>query len=282
MDSLSEIWKSNINIGNSKWTLSGSSLAGIRTSFYCPELKILLDAGHQNFNRITDIFITHCHADHIASLPLIILENINNKFLTKIYCHESSISTLENMVDTFLICNYYSCKIPKRYYNFIPIKEFDTIELKLNSQNLSIKSFKSDHVVPTLSFGFIEKRKKLKEEYIGLDSKQIVDLKIKKIEITYDIEVKKMVFCGDTTSEIFKINPDILNFENIIIECTFFADEDLNSAIERKHMHWKKLSNIIRENSSVNFYLIHISAKYKNHKELKENYLKDLSNVFII
>lgn len=282
MDSLSAVWKSNIKIGNTKWTLSGTSLAGIRTSFYCPELKILLDAGHQNFNRVTDIFITHCHADHIASLPLIILENINNKLTTSIYCNSVSQIFLENMIDSFLMCNYSSNKIPKNYYNFIPLNPIETLSIKLNGQNLIVKSFFSDHRVPTLSYGFIEKKNKLKDEYIGLDGKEIVKLKKDGVVITNTIEINKMVFCGDTTSEIFKNNPDILNFESIVIECTFFESDEILNAKERKHMHWESLKKVIIENPEVNFYLIHISARYTNIEELRQKYLKGINNVFII
>lgn len=282
MDSLSAIWKSNIKIGNSKLTLSGTSIAGIRTSFYCPELKILLDAGYQNFNKVTDIFITHCHADHIASLPLIILENINYKLVTKIYCYNVNTTLLENMVDAFLMCNYNSNKIPKTYYEFIAIDPLKTFRTKLNKQDVIVKPFISDHRVPTLSYGFSEIRNKLKDEFIGLDKKEIIELKKNGIEITKTIEVDNIVFCGDTTCKIFENNPDILKFNNIIIECTFFEDDELSSAEERKHMHWKLLKKIIKENNSINFYLIHISARYKNHKELEEKYLKGINNVFII
>ena len=66
MESLYNIWKNKTDIGNTNWTVSGNSIAGIRTSFYLPELKVQLDAGHQNFNKTRDIFITHTHADHIA------------------------------------------------------------------------------------------------------------------------------------------------------------------------------------------------------------------------
>lgn len=283
MQSLLDVWKENKQIGNSRWTLSGSSTAGIRTSFFCNELKILLDAGYQNYNKIGEVFITHCHADHIACLPLIILENIHNKIETNIYCPIEVVTLLENMIDTFLKCNYSSeVNHKKKYYKVIGMSSQYLINLKLNGLDIKIEIIDSVHTVPTISYGFIEIKKKLKDEYIGINGAELVKLKQDGIEITKKVEEKKMVFCGDTSIEIFKDSPHILEYNNIIIECTFFEKEELPSAIERKHMHWEQLKEIVESNSNINFFIIHISAKYNNKQEIKSRYIKDFKNVFIL
>ncbi len=282
MESLINIWKNKTKIGNTNWTLSGNSIAGIRTSFYCNELKILLDAGYQNFNKIKEIFITHSHADHISCLPLIILENINNKIECNIYCPEEIVLHLENMVDSFLKCNYYSDFIPKKYYNFIGMNNKYLLNLRLNGTEIKIESINSIHTVPTLSYGFIEVKKKLKEEYKDLPNNEIVKLKNSGLEIVKKVEEKKMIFCGDTSFDIFTDNPGILCYDNIIIECTFFDKDELKSAKERKHMHWDLLKRIILENPNIDFYLIHISAKYIGRLDLIYNLIKEFKNVFIL
>jgi ribonuclease BN (tRNA processing enzyme) len=281
MEGLYNVWKNNHQIGTTRWTLSGNSVAGIRTAFQIPELKIQLDAGYQSFNKISDIFITHSHADHVASLPLIILENISDKIKTNIYCPKESKKLIENMITSFLMCNYNSTTVPKSYYNVIGLDPRYLLDLKLNKQNVQIKSFYSDHTVPTLSYGFIEKKQKLKDEFKGLDGKEIFALKSKGIEITSNVEYRKLVFCGDTSIKIFGMNPDILTFDNIVIECTFFEEEDLKLAQDRKHMHWLQLKPIISANPSINFYLIHISAKYHDSDRLS-TIIGTIENVFIL
>jgi len=282
MESLYNIWKNKTNIGNTKWTVSGNSIAGIRTSFYLPELKVQLDAGYQNFNKMRDIFITHTHADHIASLPLIILENISNKIITNVYCPKQSTKLLINMIDSFLMCNYNNSNPPKKQYNVIGLEPQYKTELVLNNQDITIESFYSVHTVPTLSYGFIHKIKKLKEEFIDKTTEEITSLKKEGISITEIIHYKKLIFCGDTSIYIFELNPTILEYDNIIIECTFFDDATLNLAISRKHIHWVQLKEIIISNPSINFYLIHISERYSGTKEIVDNYIMELSNVFLL
>ena len=281
MDSLYSVWKNKRTMDGTGFSLAGESIAGIRTSFYCPELKVQLDAGFQNFNKVTDIFITHTHADHIASLPLILLENISNKIETKIYCPRESLSILGNMIDSFLVCNYNNSQIPKKYYRLIGVDTKYYMDLRFNNQDIKLESFYSSHTVPTLSYGFTVKQKKLKEEYIGFDKKDLVSIKNSGGEITHIVEYKKFVFCGDTDITIFKNNPKILDYPNIVIECTFFDKEDLQSAIDRKHMHWEQLKVVVKENSNIMFYLIHISAKHKDKTELF-SIIKEFNNVIIL
>ena len=240
-----------------------------------------MDAGFQTFNKVTDIFITHSHADHIASLPLIILENISNKVNTKIYCPKHSKPLLENMINSFLICNYNNYSVPKKYYQVIGLDSKYILDLKLNSHDIKLKLFDCDHTVPTIAYGFILSKKKLKEEYIGLDTKDIVLLKRDGVEITQKVESRELVFCGDTSINIFTNNPEILTFKNIIIECTFFDEEDLDNAISRRHMHWLQLKPIIEENKNISFYLIHFSAKHHRNDNI-DKYLEGIENVFIL
>jgi len=281
MEGLYNVWKNNTPIGSTNLSITGNSVAGIRTAFQIPQWKIQLDAGHQSFNKISDIFITHSHADHVASLPLIILENISDKITTNIYCPKESKCLIEGMIKSFLMCNYNSSRVPTHYYNVIGLDPKYLLELVLNKQTVIIKSFYSDHTVATLSYGFIEKKKKLKDEFKGLCGKDIVELKSQGVEINSQIEHKRFVFCGDTSIHIFTLNPDILTFDNIVIECTFFDEIDLKLAKDRKHMHWLQLKPIISDNLHINFYLIHISAKYHDTEYLK-NIISEFENVFIL
>ena len=250
----------------------------MRTSFFVNELKILLDAGHQCYNKVQTIFITHTHADHIASLPLIILENVSTKLHTNIYCPKESVIFLSRMIDSFLMCNYHNTYTPKQLYRFIGVEPGDKIDLRLNNKNIKVEVFQSVHRISTVSYGFIECVKKLKGEYIGLDTTELIATKKMGIDIQYVKEVKKFVFCGDTTCEIFN-DKNLLSYPEILIECTYFDLQDYDMSKAKKHMHWNDLKEIINDNTNVNFNIIHISIK---HKELIFKDLIDATNVNIM
>lgn len=288
MSSLHDSWKHNKQISN--LTFSGESIAGIRTGLLVRDYNILLDAGNENVNNVETIFITHGHADHIGKLHLIILENLNKKIKTTIYCPSELKNFLKNFIDSFLTCNYYNTKLyHNKYFEFIGLNKNDVLSLNLNKNKVNVQIFESIHSVPTISYGFIETSKRLKEEYLpesfGLDKKskeysqEIVKLKKSGKDMFNYVEIKKFVFCGDTNIEIFEKNKDILTFENIIIECTFFDESEIELAIERKHMHWIHLKPIVISNPNINFHLIHISNKYK--KTDIEPFFENINNVNI-
>jgi ribonuclease Z len=99
---------------------------------------------------------------------------------------------------------------------------------------VAVEVFKSEHRIPTVSYGFSEIKRKLKDEYNGLSSQEIVKLKTDKVEITREAEFKKFVFCGDTTEKIFT-NDGILSYPDIIIECTYFKNNDLVMANKKAY-----------------------------------------------
>lgn len=271
MDPSSEvIWNKNYKINN--WNVYGNSIAGLKTSFYISDLNILLDGGYQNFYRPDNIFITHLHADHIANLHLTVLENNNNNVFTNIYCPLESIRYLENFLKSFFFCNYSTEKINfNKIFKIHGMVPGQKQELILNKKKFIVEAIKSNHVVKTLSYGFNFVSKKLKEEYKDMPGKELASLKKSGVDIVNEVISGVLLFVGDTDKDIFN-DSSFYNYKNIIIECTFLDDNDLHLSVERKHLHWKFLEKIVKDNQNINFYLIHISPRYlKNYKSYIKN-----------
>ena len=90
---------------------------------------------------------------------------------------------------------------------------------KLNNKDIIIDVFESDHSVKTLTYGFSERKKKLKKEYIGLTSEEIVNLKRAKVEIV-DIILEKTFRCfyllGVNVNKLVISAPNGANFDDFM------------------------------------------------------------------
>src|SRR4030066_320339 len=79
--------------------------------------------------------------------------------------------------------------------NLVGVKPGDEYKIK---PNLIARAFPTKHSKGSVGFTVIEKRKKLKPEYIGLTGPQIVELKKQGIEIDYPLEFPIVTYLGDT------------------------------------------------------------------------------------
>ncbi len=256
------------NIPETPWDIIGYSRACYRTGFYIRQLDLMIDAGPQKTGNPKTILITHCHADHIANIPFTLIKSssedvVKKMYLTDIFVHERSKTSLENYINAMFSANYCS-DFKGSAANYIPVKGLDTFEYNANNTKIVIEVFACTHDVPTVAYGISTIKQHLKEEYFDLkgNGKALVELKKKGIEITNTTSVPNIVFVWDTTINVFKINPSILKYPVIMIECSFLYDDDYAVSLEKKHIHWRSLKPFVIDNPKTMFVLIHFSLRY--------------------
>jgi ribonuclease Z len=67
----------------------------------------------------------------------------------------------------------------------------------------------------------------MKSEYKDLPKNEIINLRKNGVEITENVKLPIFAFLGDTTHLVFEMNPTLLHYPVIIVECTFLYDEHL-------------------------------------------------------
>lgn len=281
-------WLKTYDIPGTSWTIRGYSKSAYRTGFYIKELDMMLDAGPQNFKRPQNIFITHSHMDHMFCLPGTLIAQKNEHDITppvvNIYVPEKAEKHIYRYINNFFAVNSLISPRPQSetdsFYRVSGKKIGDILRLNANNTDLEVEIFKCDHSVPTISYGFSVIKTKLKEEYLGLSGKDIVELKKSGIEILKEVTEKKLAYVCDTSINVFKMNLNIIDYPVIFIECTFLYPDEIQLAKDKKHIHWDQLKPIVLSNSKTTFVLFHFSQRYKD-LEIAEFFEKqNINNIY--
>mmetsp|Transcript_5778 Transcript_5778/g.5972 ORF Transcript_5778/g.5972 Transcript_5778/m.5972 type:complete len:369 (-) Transcript_5778:56-1162(-) len=263
-------WKQKWSLPTSPlWTLTGFSRAAYRTGFYIPELDIMLDAGPQNFNHPSHIFITHTHGDHIASLPFTLIGDENGNRFLQLYAPKQAEIYLRKYISCLFEVNSLQAEyeeICKEWYQYNGYDTYSIFRTIINKSQFEIEVILCDHSIPTISYGFSLIKQKLKPEYSGLSTKEIGKLRKSGVEITHEVIEKKFTFICDTSIAVMTTYPQILSYPIIIIECTFLYPEEIPNAIQTKHIHWNDIEPYIINNPNTIFVLIHFSLRYKEEE----------------
>ncbi len=243
-----------------------------------------------NFMRISDIFISHWHADHFAGL-LGLMQTMNLESRQKplnIFGPEATkfVSILRSL--GYARLNYH---VHAHDIDF-ESKEISTL---IEENEFFVQSIPAKHSIPAVAYAFVEKdRVKIDKDKItklGLpprgkiykDAKEKGHLTFrgKKIlleEISTIEKGKKVVYSGDTlpTKNMIKLaeGADLL-----IHDSTFFS-EDFSEDEGYKHANFADVLKIAEEAKVKEVILTHISRRYQDMNELKEK-IADHKNVRI-
>jgi len=266
---------------NTSFTLKGFSIAALRTNFFIKELNIMLDAGLSANLNPDHIFVTHTHTDHSANLPFH-LYSVNQ---IKVYVPEESLNKFKNYVESGH--NLSTESDDAEYdssdsYLFVKVKAGDKFQIEQRGQKIEMETIQCYHTVPCVGYGFIEKRFKLKEEYLGLTGKEIVQLKKDGININREVENPFLCFLGDTDKTVL-LDETIYKYNTIMIECTFLpigVTDDIPQADKTKHIHWKYLEPVINSHPDNFFILYHFSQRYTRDEINNFFHQMNLPNVF--
>lgn len=152
-----------------------------------------------------------------------------------------------------------------------------------------VEVFHCYHSVSCVGYGFLQMKKKMKPEYVGMEGKQLGQLRRQGVEIDYLYENPMFVFMGDTTAQFYvdqaelekEGKENVFRYPLIITECTFLGTDadDAERANKTKHTLWPELKPFIESHPNITFVLIHFSHRY-SEKTIREFFAKEkLANV---
>lgn len=230
--------------------------------------------------KLTRIFITHWHGDHILGLP--------------------------GLFQTLALSNYqktlkvYGPKDTKRYIQLIQELIIDFhINLEVHEiesgiivdeRDFKIEAANMQHGKPTLAYSLILKDKirlnKSKLKKLKLPNSPILkelqkgkDItlngkRIKAKDIIYKEKGKKITFILDTA-----INNNAISLakdSDILVAESSFSKKDADRAKEYKHLTASQAAQIAKKSKSKKLLLTHISQRYEHHPEIIEKEAKKI------
>ena len=255
-------------------TISGFSEAGYKTGYLIEPFNIYLDAGVDNTIPANLILLSHGHYDHLNALYSLL---INSNKCTVMLDNNLLLFT-QNMLNSFSSLNSDKNII---YNNWNPITLPNYNFILSKNQEFYITTFYLNHRVKCRAYGIKMMKNKLKQEYSNHNSNELKELK-KTINIIEKKEYPLVLFVSDTNYNGILLLP-FNEYKIVIMECTFFDPEHYLEAIERMHLHWDDIKNIIKLYPDITFILGHISSRYKSRMtEINEKVKNECSNVIVI
>ena len=234
----------------------GYSVAGEETVVAIPQLDVCFDIGKapDQVISINNVLLTHGHMDHAAGIAYYLS---HRKFCGqkpgRVFAPENLILSIREILDSWGRLD--GNKIPAQLVGMQPGDEFQI------KPNLIIKAFATRHCKGSLGFCVLEKKKKLKEEYLGLSGGEIVALKRKNIAIDYPVEIPIVTYLGDTQYCNFAKFDFVVKSKIMIAECTFVDDEHIERALAGAHMYMSEFLRMLGELDNQYIIITHLSQR---------------------
>jgi len=218
----------------------GYSIAGEETVVAMPQLDVCFDIGKapDQVISINYVLLTHGHMDHSAGFAYYLSQrNFSGMSAGTVVAPMNLIAPMREIVAAWGQLD--GNRIPA---NFVGVRPGDEVQIK---PNLFARVFPVKHSPGAVGYCVLEKRKKLKPEYLQLTGPQIVELKKQGIEIDYPLEVPIVSYLGDTQYVDFCQLEYIAHSKILIAECTFYEEEHAGRAEAGRHMHVTELAHLL-------------------------------------
>ncbi|MCA9285776.1 MAG: hypothetical protein KDA22_11205 [Phycisphaerales bacterium] len=238
------------------WRIQGISIAGEETVVQVPELDVCFDIGLCPRIALPSptVALTHAHMDHIAGLPYYFSQRIFQKLGTgRCVCHPKVAGPLQSMMQSWV-----ELELQRTPHEIVPLAPEEQIEIK---NNVNLRAIEVSHTSPSLGYAVIERRSKLREEFLNLPQERLRELKGQGQEITKTLEIPLIAVTGDTEVGPFLFRDEFAKAQVVITECTFFEPDHRGRAKVGRHMHVEDLVALLQVWQAKTIVVTHISRR---------------------
>lgn len=236
--------------------VQGISVAGEMTTVQVPEMDITFDIGCCPRAMLASKFValSHGHMDHTGALAY--------------YCSQRR---FQGMGSGHIVCDKrVAPAVHKMMAGFNDLEgqktPYELIEMEPDGQvmiknSIYLRAFELEHTSPSFGYVIVEKRTKLKPEFVDFPQDKLKELKDRGIEITRTLEIPLIAYIGDTGPGPHLVREDVRKAQIIITECTFFEPDHRERAKVGMHLHVADLAEWLKVAEAQAFVITHISRR---------------------
>jgi len=236
--------------------VQGASIAGESTCIQIPELDVCFDMGACPRHALASKYavISHGHMDHVGGLAYWCSQRRFQGMGTgAIICDARTERAVRRMMDGFVELEQQVTP-----YDLYPLEPEQEFQIK---NNIILKGFEVEHTCPAFGYSIIEKRSKLKPEFLNLPQEKLRELKASGTEITRTLDVPLVAYLGDTAPGPALLRPDVRTAHIVISECTFIEPDHKSRAKIGKHLHLDDVAEWLGVLECEHLVLIHVSRR---------------------
>jgi len=238
------------------FTLLGYSVAGEESVIVVPEMDVVFDIGRcpREALRVNHVLLSHGHMDHAAGIAYYFSQRDFQGISGGVaLVSRPIVKPLENLMRAVAAVEGHPTP-----YKFIGMSDGDDYEIR---RGLIVRAFTTHHIDNSLGFSLIEVRHKLKDEFIGKSSNELVELKKSGVEITRRVEIPLIAYLGDTAKANYSDLPFVRDAKVLLVECTFFEPEHISRARAGRHLHVTDLPEVLKEMNNEFIVLTHVTRR---------------------
>lgn len=236
--------------------VEGYSIAGEATAVTVPEFNVCFDIGVCFKPMLTSRFIaiSHGHMDHVAGLPYYFSQRwFQGMGMGTCVCDRRIEPALRTMM-----LGWVDVEQQRTSHEIVGLAPGEHHEIK---HNIFLGPFEVDHTVPSVGWAIVERRTKLRDEFIGQPQERLRQLKHEGVEITREVRVPQVAYIGDTLPGPHLLADPVRRARIVIIECTFFEPGHKERALTGKHVHVDDIAELCERIEAEAIVLTHVSRR---------------------